>query len=131
VTFSNASNVENDLDEADGNRHRESRASRGDGITFNEAALRLGVSIATVRRLACLSKLYAWRVPTGAGRGVPRVSRESVEDYKLRHRIRPPEVKRSGLDIAPQGQSRIQRPEYKLAIQRLSALGIRSGGEHR
>lgn len=105
-------------------------ARRGKGTTYAKAAERLGCSVSSVRRLVANGIIEGWLISgTGHG-GRPRVSANSVEDYRIRSKITPKSTLVTGTDRSVMRPRVTRRPEYSEAMRRLEVLGIR-GGERR
>ena len=58
------------------------------GVTLQEAASRLGVTVATARKMAEKGYLDAWRIHTGPKESRIRVSLASVLEYRERYAVR-------------------------------------------
>lgn len=97
------------------------------GMTYAKAADRLGCSVSSVRRLVANGIIEGWLISgTGHG-GRPRVSANSVEDYRIRSKIAPKSTVVSGADQSVMRPRVTHRPEYSEAMRRLEVLGIRRG----
>lgn len=105
-------------------------ARREKGTTYAKAAERLGCSIATIRRLVAHGVIHGWRISGKGFGGRPRVSANSVEDYRIRSKITPKSTLVTGTDRSVMRPRMTRRPEYSEAMRRLEVLGIR-GGEGR